>query len=160
MQSLLAAADVVIESSRPSALIRRNLGPVSGTPRDGKVWLRITGHGTEGPRANWVAFGDDAAVSGGLVGGGDDAPEFCGDAIADPLTGLEAAVSVARSLSGGGGELIELSMAAVAATYADLPRTDQIHCTATLRPLSPASVLGADNATVDQLITEKRFASC
>ena len=74
--ALLAAADVVIESSRPAALTRRGLGPTTVAPRDGRVWLRITGHGTEGERANWVAFGDDAAVSGGLVCGGDDTPVF------------------------------------------------------------------------------------
>ena len=60
--------------------------------RDGRVWLRITGHGADGERADWVAFGDDAAVSGGLVGGTDSEPVFCGDAIADPLTGLHAAL--------------------------------------------------------------------
>ena len=128
--ALLAAADVVIESSRPAALTRRGLGPTTVSPRDGRVWLRITGHGTEGERANWVAFGDDAAVSGGLVCGGDDAPVFCGDAIADPLTGLHAAVAVAQSLRSGGGELIEMSLSAVAATYAELPRTerDRVQC--------------------------------
>ena len=57
-----------------------------------------------------MAFGDDAAVSGGLVCGGDDAPVFCGDAIADPLTGLHAALAVAQSLRSGGGELIEMSL--------------------------------------------------
>ncbi len=160
LKALLAAADVVIESSRPTALIRRGLGPASITPRDGRSWLRITGHGTEGQRADWVAFGDDAAVSGGLVRGSDDDPTFCGDAIADPLTGLEAALEVARSLSRGGGELIEMSMAAVAATYAALPRTDETRCTATPPPSPAASALGADNHVVEQLIAEKRVASC
>ncbi|MDZ4266301.1 MAG: CoA transferase, partial [Mycobacterium sp.] len=94
---LLGAADVVIESSRPAALERRGLGPADGPARDGRIWVRITGHGTEGDRANWVAFGDDAAVSGGLVGGPADAPVFCGDAIADPLTGLHAALAVMES---------------------------------------------------------------
>jgi hypothetical protein len=158
LQALLAAADVVIESSRPEALTRRGLGPVSVAGRDGRVWLRITGHGTAGERANWVAFGDDAAVSGGLVCGGDDAPVFCGDAIADPLTGLEAAVAVAQSLCRGGGELIEVSMSAVAATYAELPRADETHCTAIPQPSHPASALGADNGLVERLITEKRPA--
>ena len=67
-------------------------------PRDGRIWLRITGHGTDGERADWVAFGDDAAVSGGLVGGTAEDPVFCGDAIADPLTGLHAALAVVESL--------------------------------------------------------------
>ena len=100
-------------------------------PRDGRVWLRITGHGADGERANWVAFGDDAAVSGGLVGGSAGEPAFCGDAIADPLTGLHAALAVAESLSRGGGELIELSMAAVAATYASDDRTTETRCATT-----------------------------
>ena len=124
LRRLLEAADVVIESSRPAALAHRGLGPTDIARRDGRVWLRITGHGADGERANWVAFGDDAAVSGGLVGGTDGDPVFCGDAIADPLTGLHAALAVAESLSRGGGELIELSMAAVAATYAtDAPHS-------------------------------------
>jgi crotonobetainyl-CoA:carnitine CoA-transferase CaiB-like acyl-CoA transferase len=45
-----------------------------------------------------VAFGDDAAVAGGLVGRSAAGPVFCGDAIADPLTGLESVLAVADSL--------------------------------------------------------------
>jgi hypothetical protein len=160
LRDLLSAADVVIESSRPAALARRGLAPTDVTRRDGRVWVRITGHGTEQDRGNWVAFGDDAAVSGGLVGGSESAPTFCGDAIADPLTGLEAAVAVAQSLRRGGGELIELSMSAVAATYAALPRTGETRCSTSPAPSGPASPLGADNATVDRLVAEKLLASC
>jgi crotonobetainyl-CoA:carnitine CoA-transferase CaiB-like acyl-CoA transferase len=129
-------------------------------PRDGRVWLRITGHGADGERANWVAFGDDAAVSGGLVGGTGGDPVFCGDAIADPLAGLHAALTVAESLGRGGGELIELSMAAVAATYAQDDRTAETRCTTT--PAAPplASNLGADNAAVERLLAERWLASC
>jgi hypothetical protein len=160
LRRLLEAADVVIESSRPAALAYRGLGPTDVAPRDGRVWLRITGHGTVGERAGWVAFGDDAAVSGGLVGGSDSEPVFCGDAIADPLTGLHAALSGVESLSSGGGELIELSMAAVAATYAVDDRAAETRCTAMPAPSSPASDLGTDNAIVDRLLAERRLASC
>lgn len=149
LRQLLAVADIVIESSRPAALRHRGLGPTS---RGGQVWLRITGHGTDGERANWVAFGDDAAVAGGLVGGTDADPVFCGDAIADPLTGLHAALAIAESLHQGGGEVIELSMAAVAATYAADDRTAETPCTATPAPSPPAAALGADNATVERLL--------
>lgn len=128
LQGLLASADIVIESSRPAALARRGLGPTDIAPRDGRIWLRITGHGTDGACADWVAFGDDAAVSGGLVRGTRTEPEFCGDAIADPLTGLHAALAVAESLRGGGGELIEMSMAAVAAGYALLAESRLAPC--------------------------------
>ncbi|MGV0605718.1 CoA transferase [Mycolicibacterium sp. XJ1904] len=160
LRALLAAADVVIESSRPAALARRGLSPTDVAPRDGRVWLRVTGHGTDGDRDNWVAFGDDAAVSGGLVCGEPDEPEFCGDAIADPLTGLEAALAVAQSLRSGGGELIEMSMAAVAATYAQLPRDNQSPCAAVPQLSASASPLGADNEEVEQLIEQRRLASC
>jgi hypothetical protein len=160
LRRLLEAADVVIESSRPAALARRGLGPTDIARRDGRIWLRITGHGTDGEQADWVAFGDDAAVSGGLVGGTEHDPVFCGDAIADPLTGLHAALGVAESLSRGGGELIELSMAAVAATYAPDDRTTETQCAATPAPSDPAPQLGADNAVVEHLLAERRLASC
>ncbi|ULE34571.1 CoA transferase [Mycobacterium sp. IDR2000157661] len=160
VRPLLEAADVVIESSRPAALTRRLLGPTHIAPRDGRVWLRITGHGTDGERADWVAFGDDAAVSGGLVRSAPENPTFCGDAIADPLTGLEAALAVAQSLRSGGGELIELSMAAVAATYAEQPDTGDTDCATTPRITASAPEPGADNATVDELISGRRFAPC
>ena len=99
-------------------------------------------------------------MSGGLVRGTEDGPEFCGDAIADPLTGLHAAVAVAESLNRGGGELIEMSMAAVAATYAELPRSPETPCAATPRPCTAATQLGADNATAERLVAERRLASC
>jgi crotonobetainyl-CoA:carnitine CoA-transferase CaiB-like acyl-CoA transferase len=160
LRQLLESADVVIESSRPAALTRRGLGPMDVAPRDGRVWMRITGHGIDGECADWVAFGDDAAVSGGLVRGTEREPEFCGDAIADPLTGLQAALAVAESLNRGGGELIEMSMAAIAATYAELPRSPETPCAATLQPRTAAGRLGADNATVNRLVAERRLAAC
>ncbi|MGE2692061.1 CoA transferase [Mycolicibacterium pulveris] len=160
LKALLSAADVVIESSRPAALTRRGLGPTDVAPRDGRVWLRITGHGTDDERANWVAFGDDAAVSGCLISGSVQNPQFCGDAMADPLTGLQAALAIAQSLHAGGGELIEMSMAAVAATYAELPFDGEIDCAATPQPTGPAALLGADNVAVEQLLAHRGAAPC
>jgi crotonobetainyl-CoA:carnitine CoA-transferase CaiB-like acyl-CoA transferase len=151
---------VVIEGSRPAALARRGLGPDTAPARDGRVWVRITGHGTAGQCADWVAFGDDAAVAGGLVGWSDGGPVFTGDAIADPLTGLDAARSVVESLRRGGGDLIEVSMAAVAAHYAALPRDGVAQVIARRpSPSPPASVLGADNAAVRHLL-ETRSTTC
>ena len=121
LTALLARADVVIEASRPRALANLGLAPGTLRHRPGQVWLSITGHGRGNP--DRVAFGDDAAVAGGLVGAADGEPVFCADAIADPLTGVCGALAVARSLARGGGELIDLPMSAVAATFAaaDLP---------------------------------------
>jgi hypothetical protein len=161
---LLAAADVVITSSRPSALAQRGIGP-SADARPGQVWLRITGYGTEGEQANRVAFGDDAAVAGGLVGSVAGTPVFCGDAIADPLTGLAGALAIVESVGRGGGELIDVSMAAVAATYAALPlETEFSGCPATppqpIPPCPPGPNLGTHNARVDELICERSCATC
>ena len=162
LRELLAVADIVIEGSRPAALARRRLGPDDIAPRAGRIWLRITGYDGNSGRP---AFGDDAAVAGGLVGGSSQAPVFCGDAIADPLTGLEATWAVTESLGRGGGELIEVSMAAVAATYAALPTTASVYRhPAPPPPVPPASRsapdLGADNDAVRNLIFERRCLSC
>ncbi|MFE0748934.1 CoA transferase [Gordonia sp. NPDC058843] len=119
LRRLLDVADVVIEASRPRALEQAGLDARSSSSRPGRVWVRITGYGPE--HGGLVAFGDDAAVAGGLVGAGRYGPVFCGDAIADPLTGLEAANAVVKSLRRGGGEAIDIAMAEVAATYAALP---------------------------------------
>lgn len=159
---LLAAADVVIEGSRPAALARRGLSAADIPGRAGRVWLRIIGHAGQPER---VAFGDDAAVAGGLVGAGVDGPLFCGDAIADPLSGLEAARAVAQSLRRGGGELIEVAMSQVAARYAALPRASSRCAAPAVPPQRPpavpaASALGADNAAVRRIVTEKFGAPC
>jgi hypothetical protein len=164
LRALLAAADVVITSSRPTALGRRGLGPGDVPARDGRVWLRITGHGSDGDLRNLVAFGDDAAVAGGLVGRSIGGPVFCADAIADPLTGLHAALAVAESLAHGGGELIDVAMATVAAGYAALPvRPSESNCPV-MRPVepvvaSPAAELGSDDAQVLHLVSERNFAA-
>jgi hypothetical protein len=63
-----------------------------------------------------VAFGDDAAVAGRLVGtSGGSSPVFCADAIADPVSGLCAATGAAASFAGGGGHLVDCSMQASSA---------------------------------------------
>lgn len=114
LAELIADADVIVEASRPRAL--RRLGVRAEeflAARPGRVWVSITGYGRDDDR---IAFGDDAAVAGGLTGldrHGD--PVFLGDALADPVTGLYAAHAVARSLQRGGGELLCVSMAACAA---------------------------------------------
>lgn len=129
LKTLLEMADVVIESSRPRALAALGVAPGMISHPPGQVWLSITGYGRSVPER--VAFGDDAAVAGGLVGwpdgnwaagdgaGGEPAgPVFCADAIADPLTGACGALAVALSRSAGGGELIDLPMRDVAAAFA------------------------------------------
>jgi hypothetical protein len=161
LHRLLDAADIVIEGSRPAALRRRGLTAEDLAGRKGRIWLRIRGYREQPDRP---AFGDDAAVAGGLVGGGADGPLFCGDAIADPLTGLEAARAVGETLRRGGGEVVEVSMAQVAARYAALTQSADSDAPAespTLPPaVPPASALGADNAAVELLVSERLCAPC
>ncbi len=87
----------------------------AGGPR---VWASITGHGRTGPGRDWVAFGDDAAVAGGLVCWDAGGPCFCADAVADPIGGMLAAAAVLDVLTGGGRWLIDVSLAGVAAALA------------------------------------------
>ncbi|MEU8139118.1 CoA transferase [Streptodolium elevatio] len=124
LPAIVAEADVVIEASRPRAL--RRLGVVAEdflAARPGRLWIGITGYGRDDDR---VAFGDDAAVAGGLVGrdaSGD--PVFLGDAMADPVTGILAAHAAARALAEGGGRLVSVAMANCAAWLAD-GRADEV----------------------------------
>jgi hypothetical protein len=70
-----------------------------------------------------VAFGDDAAVAGGLVGwSADGAPHFLGDALSDPVTGMAAALGALRALQGGAGGVVDAGMAPTAAWAAAVCR--------------------------------------
>ena len=78
--------------------------------------LRVTAAGRV--RGERVAFGDDAAVAGGLVVWDESGPCFCADAVADPLTGLAAAVGVLDALKQRHSVLLDIAMARVAAGFA------------------------------------------
>ena len=94
LAQLLERADVVIEGSRPRALVSLGIDVEQLLLGSGpRVWTSITGHGQTGRWANRVAFGDDAAVAGGLVHREGSDTWFFGDAVADPLTGMVAAAA-------------------------------------------------------------------
>ena len=117
---LVDGADVVITSARPRALEQLGLDP-TGSVRAGRprVWVMVTGFGTDPDSADRVAFGDDAAAAGGLVVWDDRGPCFCADAVADPVTGLAASAEVLRALADGGEHLLVASMADVAGGLVD-----------------------------------------
>ncbi|TDC48474.1 CoA transferase [Actinomadura sp. KC345] len=119
LAALVDAADIVIEASRPRALARFGLDAGAAVAA-GTTWVSITAYGRDEDR---VGFGDDVAAAGGLVcRDGDGAPLFCGDAIADPLTGLTAAGLAATAPPDGAGVLWDVSMRDVVA--ATLPPGD------------------------------------
>lgn len=119
LRALLGAADIVIESSRPRAL--RQMGIEAGeliASRTGLTWISITGYGREEPCANWIAYGDDAGVAAGmadLMVQACGSYEFAGDAIADPLTGIDVALAAMHGWRSGGLGLITIALADVVA---------------------------------------------
>lgn len=119
-EALLDLADVVVESARPRALAQLGYDATGWAGRRaGRLWVSITGYGRE---HEWIAFGDDAAVAAGLAwSDGAPTPAFCGDAIADPLTGLHAAALILAHRRAGRGGLLSLSLRDVVADCAREP---------------------------------------
>lgn len=118
---LLDRATVVVTSARPRAIDQLGLDLDRRVREHGLVWVAITGYGYDGARRDWVAFGDDAAVAGGLAvaAGGAGSPLFVGDAPADPLSGLQAAVAAAGCVEAGMGAVVDVSLVhAVADVFA------------------------------------------
>lgn len=178
LRRLLQRADIVIESARPRAL--RQLGIDAAqllADNPGLSWVGLSGYGREEPAANWVAFGDDAGVAGGLsallaASRGSSSGSgwaFCADAVADPLTGLHAALAAWSAWRGGGGVLVDVALQRVVAHCAgfELPRRPEALAArwrrwsdlawsaglAEQRPSAPppsaaAHALGADSAAV------------
>ena len=122
LHRIVAESDVVITSSRHRALeqLGLDLDELVRAERP-RIWMSITGYGTDPDSEDRVAFGDDAAAAGGLVVWDDQGPCFCADAVADPLTGLAAAAAVLATLAAGGEHLLVASMADVAASMVDGP---------------------------------------
>jgi CoA-transferase family III len=160
LRRLLAAADVVIEGSRPRALEQRGIVATDLVANAGpRVWVSITGHGRTGTGRDRVAFGDDAAVAGGLVVADEAGPCFCADAAADPAAGLVAAAACLDALAVGGRWLVDVAMAGVAAFLAgptlspdpdslvDGP-ADEVAPTRARAATGPGPALGAHTAEV------------
>ncbi len=139
LRELIAGADLVLEASRPRVMQQWGIG-VDDVVAAGTAWVSITGHGCRGPHGNRVAFGDDAAASGGLVVPGEP-PMFVGDAIADPIAGLAAASIAAHLLAEGRAALVDVSLAGASAWV-------RAHAGATIdRPVAKS---GADRGAVDR----------
>lgn len=116
---LIRRADFVIESSRPRALKQLGIDAqalVAETP--GLVWLSVTGHGAIDEPADWAGIGNDCGVAGGLSRALADVTGdigYVGDAIADPLTGITAALHGWLAYQCGEAMRIGLAMSAIVA---------------------------------------------
>jgi hypothetical protein len=122
LDDLLAAADVVVTSGRARAFEQLGIAvdEVLATGTD-KVWTAVTAYGWA---SNRVGYGDDVAAGAGLVAWhpSDGQPRFAGDAVADPLCGLEAAVRTLECLAVGGRWFVDASLAGAALATAP-PKT-------------------------------------
>ncbi|ROH86716.1 DUF559 domain-containing protein [Stagnimonas aquatica] len=170
LRALLGEADIVIEASRPRALRQMGISAEQLLRKNpGLTWLSLSGYGRAPEWENAIAYGDDAGVAAGLsalLRQAHGEPLICGDAIADPLTGIHAALAAWASWRQGGGQLLALSLSGVvraaldfdtpsdvAARMADwsrvLAQSGQPVAAPRRRPGSgTASALGADTAAV------------
>lgn len=115
----IGRARVLITAARPHALARLGLDEASLFARNpGLLWVAITAHGWRGAAAMRVGFGDDCAAAGGLVRWLGGTPNFIGDALADPLTGLTAAILALEALADGRSGLLDVPLAGTAAHFA------------------------------------------
>lgn len=168
LRGLIAAADIVIESTRPRALAHLGID-AEAFARTGGTWVSITAHGRDGAGADWIGFGDDAAVAGGLVSAmhaGWGKRLFAGDAIGDPLTGITAALVAWASWRSGGGRLVSLALAGVTAhalalyrpeadelrLWQDTAANDCLPLYALRSTHAVARALGQDNALLAELV--------
>ena len=114
LRALLASADIIIEGSRPRALQQLDIDAAAMVAaRPGLTWVSLTGYGRSDPEADWVAFGDDAGVAAGLsrlMREQTGRSLMVGDALADPITGLHAALAAWASWCEGGSRLLSLSL--------------------------------------------------
>ncbi|NKY43633.1 hypothetical protein HGB45_09505 [Nocardia cerradoensis] len=155
LAALIDAADIVIESSRPRALRHLGIRAEEVLARAGdKCWISITAYGRTGPWSNAVGFGDDVAVAAGLLAFDLETgiPAPCGDAIADPITGVNAALVAVACRMAGGRWLADLAMREQVAAVLDgrpEPYPDLVVAAPQTRhPRSRAPDVGADTARI------------
>lgn len=159
LQGILQRADIVIESARPRAL--RQMGIHAEEilrAKPSMCWIAISGYGRGEPEENWIAYGDDAGVAAGLSQNLYDTTGewlICGDAIADPLTGLHAALAAWTAYRSGRGGLVSLALCEVVRhcmQFTSVPpgtvSASDIVAPAARKPAAVAWALGADTRQV------------
>ncbi len=122
LEALIQRADIVIESARPRALEQMGIYAAACIEDNPElVWTSITAYGrsisdSADPDALGIGFGDDVGAGAGLtalLNATHGINVFCGDAIADPLTGIHAAFFAYRQWLSGRGALLDIPMRAV-----------------------------------------------
>jgi hypothetical protein len=146
LRRLLRSADVIVTSAR-----RRAFEQLDVLDASSGVWVAVTGYGWDVDR---VGFGDDCAAAGGLLAWhpDDGAPRFAADAVADPVTGVFAAVRALHALDAGAPAFLDSPLAESAAAVRSVGAAQVMSgCVAAPRGRAPrgaARPLGADTTSV------------
>ncbi|WP_156688009.1 CoA transferase [Mycobacterium sp. Marseille-P9652] len=117
----LSDVDVLIENVGSARLAKLKVDPAD-MARSGRLALRVSGFGSEGPMAGYRVYANNVQAYGGLAGltvGPDGAPARLGTVIADPLSSVVGAAVIAAWAVGPArdtGAIIDLSMAEVVAS--------------------------------------------
>jgi alpha-methylacyl-CoA racemase len=119
--SLVAAADVVVESFRPGVVDRLGIGYDAVSERNPRVvYCSTSGYGQDGPSAQWAGHDIDYLAVGGYLAmstpGVDGAPPLPGATVADAAAGgMQAALAITAALAGrartGQGAYLDVSVA-------------------------------------------------
>lgn len=119
--SVLADADVLIENVGSGRLARLSVDPAS-LASTGRLTLRVSGFGSNGPLAGYRVYANNVQAYGGLAGltnAPDGTPARLGTVLADPLSSVVGAVVIAAWALGpqrSTGAVVDLSMAEVVAS--------------------------------------------
>ena len=119
--AILAESDVLIENVGTSRLHRLGVDPqlLAGS---GRLTLRVSGFGSDGPLAGYRVYANNVQAYGGLAGlstSADGTPARLGTVLADPLSSVVGAVVIAAWALGprrSTGAVVDLSMAEVVAS--------------------------------------------
>ncbi len=117
----LTNADVLIENVGSSRLTRLGVDPTA-LADSGRLVLRVSGFGSDGPLAGYRVYANNVQAYGGLAGlttGAKGEPARLGTVIADPLSSVIGAVVIAAWAVGphrSTGAVVDLSMSEVVAS--------------------------------------------
>lgn len=119
--AILADSDVLIENVGSSRLKRLGVDPAE-LADTGRLTLRVSGFGSDGPLAGYRVYANNVQGYGGLAAlstTADGAPARLGTVLADPLASVVGALVIAAwalDRNRSGGAVIDLSMAEVVAS--------------------------------------------
>ena len=138
---ILAASDVVIENVGSSRLHRLAVDPAT-LAGAGRLTLRVSGFGCDGPLAGYRVYANNVQAYGGLAGlcaTADGTPARLGTVLADPLSSVVGAVVIAAWALGPSrstGAVVDLAMAEVVAStvseFVAAASTDHVAANATV----------------------------